>query len=111
MPRLRDLDLGGLKVTDSGLAVLARLAGLKRLRLARTAIGDAGLVHLRGLDRLGILDLRGTRLTDAALANIKAMPGLKAVILPTNGVTDEGVADLRRLAPHLTRRASLKAVE
>ena len=41
-----------------------------------------------------------TAVTDAGLVHLKAIPGLEAVELPKTGVTDNGVADLQRSMPH-----------
>ena len=62
MNQLRELDLSDTKVTDEGLAVLAELPHLEELRLARTAITDAGFQkHLSGKTSLRKLDLTGTK--------------------------------------------------
>ena len=37
------------KITDAGLAQLAKISSLERLNLDLTKISDAGLEHLKGL--------------------------------------------------------------
>lgn len=56
---LTDLDLGGTRVTDDGLAAISRCASLRCLGLGGTLVSDAGLVHLQALPELETLDLSG----------------------------------------------------
>ena len=65
-------------ITDAGLVHLKGLINLKRLILADTQITDAGLVHLRGLKRLQELEVSNTRVTDTALRELqRALPNLR----------------------------------
>ena len=87
---LRWLDLGGTKVSDSGLAPLEAMPNLTRLHLERTAVTDAGLAHLAGLASLEVLDLYGTAVTDAGLEPLQKLPRLKRLYLWQTGVTPAG---------------------
>jgi Leucine Rich repeat len=65
--------------------------------LRGTGIGDAGLAHLRALDRLDFLDLSGTKVTDAGLANLERLKHLKTLYLDDTAIGDAGLAHLEGL--------------
>jgi hypothetical protein len=83
-------------ITDAGLVLLARLAGLQVLSLNNTGITDAGLVHLRGLTGLRQLGLSHgfCRITDAGLAHLRRLAGLQVLDLGFNDVADAGLDHL-----------------
>jgi hypothetical protein len=61
MDHLAELDLNGTQITDQGLAIIATLPLLKKLRIARTKITDEGFrLHLYPKESLMSLDLTGT---------------------------------------------------
>jgi hypothetical protein len=75
IPEVGNLNLSRTKVTDAGLVYLKGLEKLKKLRLNFTRITDAGLVHLAGLSNLKQLGLQRTRVTDAGIKKLqKALP-------------------------------------
>jgi hypothetical protein len=76
-----DLDLAGTHVTDTGLAAVASMQNLHRLRLDRTTITDAGLTQLRGLKKLEYLNLYNTTVTDAGLKTLAALPNLRHLFI------------------------------
>ena len=56
---------------------LRRLTELRRLKLRRTSVSDAGLVRLKGLVNLEDLDIGGTLVTDAGVQELrKVLPKL-----------------------------------
>ena len=61
------LKLANTKITDKGLAELAKNQALVELYLDGTNITDAGVKHLANLPRLEMLTLSGTAITDASL--------------------------------------------
>jgi hypothetical protein len=70
-----DLDLGGAKVTGSGLVHLRGLRQLGFLFLDGTQVNDAGLVYLRGFTQLRFLDLSNTKVTDEGVKQLlQALP-------------------------------------
>src|SRR5262249_13132662 len=95
LPRLEELDLIELKITDAGLAHLRGLPRLRRLALDSDEITDAGLAHLAGLADLEELSLKGTRVTDAGLVALKSLPHLRRVKHEGPKITDAGLDQLR----------------
>jgi mono/diheme cytochrome c family protein len=100
-PQVLWLNLAGTKVTDSGLATIARLPNLTRLHLQRTDVSDAGLEHLARLAHLEYLNLYGTKVTDAGLRALAGLTSLRSLYLWQTGVTDAGVAELTAALPRL----------
>jgi Leucine-rich repeat (LRR) protein len=77
LSRLETLVLSGNRITDQGLAELAKIRTLKSLDLEATDITDAGLVHLEGLKALRTVDLNATRVTKQAIDRLRtARPDL-----------------------------------
>ncbi len=95
--------------TDTGLAHLDGITGLKQLDLSgtriadgglvhsRTGITDAGLAHLKGMTRLEKLNLSGTGITDAGLVHLKGMTGLQELNLSNTSVNGTGMVHLKGL--------------
>jgi internalin A len=124
LSKLSVLVLNSMPITDAGLAKLKRLP-LEHLDLRDTRIGDAGVAHLRAMNRLEHLNLQGTRVTDAGLAELSGvksltwlrligtkvtdaglvhlygLPRLKVLDLRGTRVTDEGVKALQKACPRL----------
>jgi hypothetical protein len=89
-------------VTDAGMAHLAKLIGLERLSLQFTDVGDAGLAQLAGLTALRELVLNDTRVTDAGLQSLATMSGLQELSLGS----DPQLASLKgRVLPELSDTA------
>lgn len=100
--QIYELNLAGTKVTDEGLAVLARMKNLHRLHLERTGVTDAGLANLTDLPSLEYLNLYGTSVTDDGLQQLKALKSLKELFLWQSKVTDAGAQRLKQSLPALT---------
>ncbi len=121
LTNIRDLDLSGTKVTDSGLPSLKGMTKLEKLNLSGTRITDAGLVHLggfanlaelhlpsqitdaglphlRGLVNIRVLDLKEAKITDKGLPALLGMTRLATLNLKDTGVSDEGIQTLLELA-------------
>jgi hypothetical protein len=96
---LQELDLAGLQLTDSDLAVLAELKNLRVLHLEKTPLTDAGLVHLKGLKQLTYLNIYSTQVTDAGLPSLQGLTNLKSLYVFETKVTDAGIADLQKSLP------------
>lgn len=80
MPRLEDLHLTGLSITDDGLAHLAAAPALRVLHLEGIPIGNPGILHLAGAPALRSLLLAGAKVTDRGVALLKRkLPSLEVV--------------------------------
>jgi hypothetical protein len=100
--RLRSLYLSACsRVTDEGLAHLTALADLEELWLTANArVTDEGLKSLAGLKKLRWLSLFGCkRVTDDGARGLGSLRGLKFVFLGGTGVTAAGAADLQKALP------------
>jgi ribosomal protein S9 len=95
------LDIARTKVTDSGLAVVAKMSGLTKLHLENTGIGDAGMAHLSGLKNLEYLNLYKTQVGDAGLDKLKPLATLSKVYLWQSKSTPAGAEKLRASLPKL----------
>jgi outer membrane protein assembly factor BamB len=102
-----------VRVTDAGLAKLARLTKLEILNLTGNAVTDDGLKQLASLQHLHDLDLSRLAITDAGLKHLAAVKGLqRLVLLFSEGfagpiVTDVGV----KLLVPLDQLAELNLVD
>ena len=83
-------------ITNAGLVHLGKLASLERLYLEETSISDTGLKHLAALSKLKILNLYGTRITDAGLDHLKSLTSLERLFVGETQVTGTGVAPLKK---------------
>jgi hypothetical protein len=72
MPNLRELDLNDTAVTDAGLAVLASLPKLERLRIARTKVTPDGVAkHVLNSPSISELDVGGINMPTKVLREWK----------------------------------------
>jgi len=97
LPRLRELRLDGVPVTDDGLKHLQGMTSLQRLDLPNTRITDNGLSYLRELKDLSALSIKGNRVTDAGLKHLQGLTNLEMLSLGPNQISDIGVKSLRNL--------------
>lgn len=74
-----EAELARTKVTDAGLAALAKFSHLRALDLTRTAVTGAGVKALAPLAKLEVLNLTATQVDVAGIEALKAMPALKRV--------------------------------
>ncbi len=95
------LDLGRTKVTDSGLATVAKMPHLEKLHLEGTKVTDAGLKHLSGLTELRYLNLYKTSVGNAGLKHLASLGNLDRLYLWQSEVTAEGAEKLRQSLPNL----------
>jgi len=91
------LDLRGVPVTDSDLAVLGqpRFSSVQEVLLARSTITNAGLVYLQNL-KIRQLDLFGTQISDGGLKFLRDLP-LRVLVLSGTPITDDGLKELASL--------------
>jgi Leucine-rich repeat (LRR) protein len=95
---LEKLDLSQTNVGDKALEPLARWTALKWLNLWCTQVGDGGLKHLAGLPKLAWLNLDNVRISDAGLARLARLGSLENLNLRQTDVSDAGLEHLKRLA-------------
>ncbi|MGE0143145.1 MAG: c-type cytochrome domain-containing protein [Planctomycetota bacterium] len=98
-PTLVWLNLARTKVSDEGLAAVAKFPRLRRLNLANTSVGDAGLAHLRGLRELEYLNLYGTKVSDEGITALAELKSLEKLFLWQSAVSDEGAKKLSAALP------------
>jgi hypothetical protein len=110
VPGVEGLELDLTDVTDSGMDAVARLRGLRRLKIygGFPGIGDRGFARLKPLSKLEELQLINTQVTDEGLPVLKSFPRLRDLTLfhekwrnftftPAGLVDLEGLKSLRRL--------------
>jgi thiol-disulfide isomerase/thioredoxin len=91
--------LHNLKVTDEGLAPLARLKKLANLELSECkGVHGAGLKHLRALPRFSTLQFRRSGLRDAELAHLHDLRHLRLLTIQEEQITDAAVPHLKGFA-------------
>jgi Leucine-rich repeat (LRR) protein len=94
------VDLAETAVGDAGLAHLRGSVWLATLDLSRTKVTDAGLEHVATLVNLGELSLAGTAVTDTGLAHLRGLVRLRELDLTGTRVTEAGAAALRQALPN-----------
>jgi hypothetical protein len=87
---LRHINFSGSDITDDGLAHLGGCP-LETVDLSRTAIGDAGLVHVARSHALEVLDLRNTDITSRGLEHLGGCTELRRLWLGDTAVDDTGM--------------------
>jgi hypothetical protein len=92
-----EMEMIATKLTDAGLASIARLRNLQVLHLEGTMMmTDEGLKVLTTLPRLRHLRLSG-HFTDRGLAYLAAAPAIKTLWLETPRATEEGLQSLAQI--------------
>lgn len=95
MPQLRELVMGG-QVTDRGLEALAHLRDLRVFKMFwQGNVTDRGIEHLRFCERLEEVDLLGSNVGDEAIAALAGKPKLHLLKTGRN-VSDDGLAMLQQ---------------
>jgi hypothetical protein len=94
------LHLARSNADDALLAAAAKaLPHLNHLQLQQTAVGDAGLAHLAGLQYLEYLNLYGTKTSDAGLAHLAKLPRLRSLYLWQTATSPAGAAKFASQKP------------
>lgn len=101
LPQLHTLDLHGVPITDAGLAVVKNLPSLSFLMLMNTDIQGPGLVHLQSHPTLGSLWISGGMLTDDDLKALAGVTSLQTLSLQGVALPPEQLPLLLKL-PRLT---------
>ena len=104
MPQLQQLVMSG-QITDRGLEALVQLREMRVFRMYWQAnITDAGIANLRFCDQLEEVDLLGCNTGDGAIAALAGKPKLRLFKTGRN-VSDDGLALLQQFPAFKTRRA------
>lgn len=102
------LNLRGTRITSQGLGHLEGLTRLRVLHLERTEIGDAGAPSLSRLRNLEYLNLYGTKITDKTLEQLPSLNKLRRLYVWQTDVTDAGV---KRLELKLSKLKVVRGVD
>jgi hypothetical protein len=98
-PWIISLDLSNSDIKDGDLAVLADMTQLEYLFLSgNPKLTDAGIAHLAKCTRLRHLDLRETSVTGTGFAALAACQELRTIDLTQCPVTDDTVVQIPRFA-------------
>lgn len=98
--KLRQLDLSGSAITVNGLKTLASFPDLERLSLWNVkAIDDSAAPHLEALGALKSLDLSNTAIGDQTLARLAKLPNLRRLYVSETSVTQDGITAFAKLRP------------
>jgi len=97
-PSVRGLDLQLLPITGEGLAHVAALGDLERLRVYKCfKLKDGDFAQLAKLKKLRSLSLSATEIGDAGLKEICSLPDLEYLNIGDTQITDAGLAELKKL--------------
>jgi hypothetical protein len=92
-----EMEIDADRLTDAGLASIAKLRNLKVLHLVGTSMmTDEGLKALATLPKLRHLRLSGP-FTDKGLAYLAAAPSIKVMWLETPKATEDGLRELAQI--------------
>lgn len=94
------LNLASTSVTDQGLEDLAEIP-LTRLHLEKTAVGDAGLIHLKDQKELVYLNLYGSKVTNKGLEHLSGLTNLRKLYVWQTSVDQTGIEWLQGKLPEL----------
>ena len=97
--QIKEVNLRGTAVTDADLAALRGLENCWMVNLHHTRVTDAGLRHISKLTELRGLNLSLTHVSDAGLPYLEGLTKLEGLVLDYTDVTPEGVAYLKTKLP------------
>ena len=101
-PQIVWLKLGGTKITDTAISIIARLTNLTRLSLDHTHITNEGIAQIKTLSRLQYLNIVGTEISAAGLITLKGMPALQTIYIYQSKITTADSSLLRMAFPQVT---------
>jgi hypothetical protein len=94
--RLKELLMMSTQATDKGLEHVGKMAALEALSIWRpTSITDSGVAHLAGLKSLKRVRIDSSPITDTSLILLSGLPHIEELSLQDNHFTDEGFLALR----------------
>jgi hypothetical protein len=85
-----------VKVTDEGLAHVAKIASLKVLEISDCgAITDAGMSYLSSMPHLESVEMPNSSIGDEGVAHLAKLPRLKTLVMNGTPMTDRSLEFLR----------------
>jgi hypothetical protein len=88
LPQLAKLDLGGARIDDSALSVVATITTLEELRLFHCgAVSDDGVAALAALPKLRAVQFGSPRITDRTLEYLSRMPTITTIEIDETWLT------------------------
>ncbi len=91
LSRLKQLTFIQAPVTDASLAHLKRLSNLESFMIrGRNKVSDVGVAHLARMISLKGLYLEDSRISDAGLADLRGLTGLETLNLARTQISDAG---------------------
>jgi hypothetical protein len=97
LPHLQLLGVDSDRITDSGVAMVARSKELISFSVASKSVTVEGIEHLEGLPNLVFLRCSGSQVNDSWIERIARLKSLETLALYDTSVTDEGLAGLAAL--------------
>jgi hypothetical protein len=102
-PSVTSLDVSGNPLGDRGLESLrSAFPNVAYLSITGTRVTDVGMAHLAKLPSLRTLDLESTAVTGQGLLKLFESPTLTSVAIGKDRVSDEVAASIRRKRPNET---------
>ena len=99
--QVADLTLARSRIGDETMKLAVRMPNLSRLDVRGTAVGDEGVLALKGHAQLAELVLAQTKVSDASVESLLAMPALRKVFAWNSGIGADALARLRQARPDL----------
>jgi hypothetical protein len=96
-PNMKRFRLRRANISDAGLKVVAGLGKLEEFQAVGSTISGAGLEHLSERKGLKVLDLVDGKLTDDSVGKLLALPALKELRLAGCPITDRSAMLLANL--------------
>jgi hypothetical protein len=101
MPALDRVKLNGLPITDDGLRALAASQSVSDLEISDTRITDAGLANLARMPKLKVPCADRCAITDRGLRTLAGIASLERVSLQDANLTKAAVAAVKAARPDL----------
>ncbi len=98
-PQVAWLQLADTKITDAGMADIAKCPNVLKLNLKNTGITNASLQSINQLKQLEYLNIVGTGIDDIGLLQLNVNKSLKKLFCWDSKITKEGVARFKALNP------------
>jgi len=96
IPRIRSVRISGNRLSDQGIADLAKAISLTELELGSNSITDAGIQSLGYINQLRELTIASENVTGSGFGPIARLPNLIDLKLMTPGLTDVAFDHLSR---------------